>query len=565
MRRALPWVVIVAVLVLLPYVIARWSQRPGRVLYLGGPVLTMDADNRIADAVLTDGDRIVAVGNEAEVRSSLGGRSVRTVELEGRVLMPGFIDAHGHFPGSGLTAVMVDLNSPPIGSIRTIEEIVAKLRAKAAETTKGEWIVGLGYDDSLLAERRHPTRQDLDRASTDHPIAINHVSGHVGVLNSSGLALEGVDESTPDPDGGRIVRDTSGSATGLLEEEAAQRWIAARLQPSLLDGLRIVRSANATYLAAGVTTAQSGLTPRELISGLSLLSRLGFVDIRLVVWPDEDAGQAIADGDFDPSFDRKWVNLGATKVVADGSIQAYTGYLSEPYHVPPGDDPTYRGYPRIEREDLIGRVKRLHDAGVQIAVHGNGDAAIDDILDAYESAQKSNPRLDARHIIIHSQMAREDQLDRMAQLGVIPSFFVLHTYYWGDRHRDIFMGPERAARMSPTQSALRRGIRFTIHTDTPVVPIEPLRLVWAAVNRQSTGGAVIGAEQRITPMQALRAVTIDAAHQHFEDQEKGSLEPGKLADMVILDRSPLTSPAEIDRIVVDQTIVGGRRLYRRDQ
>jgi predicted amidohydrolase YtcJ len=166
-------------------------------------------------------------------------------------------------------------------------------------------------------------------------------------------------------------------------------------------------------------------------------------------------------------------------------------------------------------------------------------------------------------VIVHAQTARDDQLDRMRALGVIPSFFVLHTYYWGDRHREIFLGPERAERISPTGSALDRGIRFTLHADTPVVPMEPLRIVWSAVNRRTTSGAVLGEEQRIGAWEALRGVTIDAARQHFEDEIKGSLEPGKLADLVILDRSPLDDPTSLDEIQVLETIVGGRTVYRR--
>ena len=194
-------------------------------------------------------------------------------------------------------------------------------------------------------------------------------------------------------------------------------------------------------------------------------------------------------------------------------------------------------------------------------MHGNGDASIDDILDAFEAADAIEPIAPARPVIIHAQMAREDQLDRMADLGVIPSFFILHTYYWGDRHRDIFMGPERAARMSPARSALDRGIEPTLHADSPVVPMEPLRIVWSAVNRVSTGGDVIGEAQRIEPMEALAGVTISAARQHFEEDTKGSLEVGKLADLVILSSSPLDDPEHIDQIKVVQTIVGGKVVY----
>jgi predicted amidohydrolase YtcJ len=216
----------------------------------------------------------------------------------------------------------------------------------------------------------------------------------------------------------------------------------------------------------------------------------------------------------------------------------------------------------MAKDELIERVVRYHRAGWQVAVHGNGDASIDNILDAFAAAQQVQPRPDARHVIVHAQMARDDQLDRMKALGVIPSFFVLHTYYWADRHRQIFLGPERTARISPTRSALDRGLRFTLHADTPVVPMHPLRIVWSAVNRRSTGGAAIGPEQRVDAMQALRAVTIDAAFQHFEENEKGSLEPGKLADLVILERSPLEDVEHIDQIRVTETIIGGRSAFR---
>jgi predicted amidohydrolase YtcJ len=324
-----------------------------------------------------------------------------------------------------------------------------------------------------------------------------------------------------------------------------------------------VREASRRYLAAGVTTAQNGYATQQQMKGLLRLSRLGLLPLRVILWPGQETTEALLDGRFSfTSPDPLWIRPGAAKIIGDGSIQGYTGYLSAPYHVPPGDDPEYRGYPTIAREDLIELVSRYHAEGLQVAVHGNGDACIDDILDAFEAAQRAHPRPDTRHVVIHAQMARDDQLDRMAELGVIPSFFSLHTYYWGDRHREIFMGPERAARMSPARSALDRGLRFTIHTDTPVVPMEPLRLVWAAVNRRSSSGASIGEDQRIDPIQALRAVTIDAAYQHFEERDKGSLEPGKLADLVILDRSPLDDPEHIDGIRVLETIVGGRTVYR---
>jgi len=535
---------------------------PDRTLYVGGPIVTLDADDRVVEALGVEGDRIGFVGSEAEGRRWADGRA-RVVDLGGSALLPGFIDAHGHFPGAGIYAVHVDLNSPPIGDIERMDELVARLRERAGETPAGEWITGWGYDDTLVAEKRHPTRHDLDAASTEHPIALFHVSGHLVTANSLALDSLGIDRDTPDPTGGVIRRDAAGDPDGVLEESATELLSGDLVQPGLIDMVAMVREANRLYLASGTTTAQNGWAAAEHLTGLSWLSRLGLVDLRMVLWPGDVVALEALDGELElPDGDPPWVRMGAVKLVADGSIQGYTGYLTRPYHVPPGDDPEYRGYPRIPRETLIENVSRLHAAGWQVAVHGNGDASIDDILDAFTEAQRRHPREDTRHIVIHAQMARDDQLDRMRELGVIPSFFSLHTYYWGDRHRDLFMGPERAARMSPARSAADRDVRFTIHNDTPVVPMEPLRSVWAAVNRRSSSGAPIGPEQRISVLQALRAVTLDAAYQHFEDDEKGSLEPGKLADLVILSRSPLDDPEHIDEIDVVETIVGGETAWR---
>jgi predicted amidohydrolase YtcJ len=384
---------------------------PQRVVYRGGPVLTMDGESRVVEALATEGERIVAVGSDADLRPFIED-GARVVDLQGRALLPGFIDAHGHFPGAGIYAVLVDLNSPPIGDVDDIEGLVARLAARAARSDPGDWVVGMGYDDTLLAERRHPTRADLDRASGDHPVAAWHISGHLASAN--GLALErlGIDRSTPDPEGGRIRRDAAtGEPDGVLEESAVESLQAQLLQPSLLDSLRVVRRASEIYLAAGVTTAQNGYASTTHIRGLAWLSRLGLLPLRVVLWPSEEAAEALRDGSFAfAAPDPLWVRLGAVKLIADGSIQGYTGYLSRPYHVPPGDDRDYRGYPVIARDELIRRVGRHHGHGLQVAVHGNGDASIDDILDAFEAAQRAHPRDDTRHVVIHAQMTRDDQL-----------------------------------------------------------------------------------------------------------------------------------------------------------
>jgi hypothetical protein len=266
---------------------------------------------------------------------------------------------------------------------------------------------------------------------------------------------------------------------------------------------------------------------------------------------------------FLTGFGNDRLKIGPAKIIVDGSIQGYTGWLSKPYYVPFKQDSSYRGYPVTAPETLNHLVLEAHKAGCQIAAHGNGDAAIDSILNAYQLAQGKYPRSDTRHRIEHCQMAREDQLDRMAELGVSPSFFVSHTFYWGDRHKNIFLGPDRAKRISPLKSALKRGLKFSLHSDCPVTPVSPLFCVFAAVNRLTRSGEVLGPEFRLTAEEALCAATIDAAWQTFDEKVKGSIEVGKLADFTILAENPLAvSPERIKDIKVAEVIIGGQSVYK---
>jgi predicted amidohydrolase YtcJ len=465
-----------------------------------------------------------------------------------------------------MAVVSADLNSPPIGSITDMAGVMAAVAKEAERRDPGEWVSGFGYDDTLLAENRHPTRTELDAISTEHPIAIMHISGHMLVANSAALALAGIDATTPNPPGGVIGRRPDSSEPNGLLEETARMAMAMQMQDiNPVDGYRLFKAAAVEYLQKGVTTAQSGGTSPKLARALNIFSRLGVVPQRLVVFPFySEFGDVFLNGEYDPQdYNSERMKMGPVKIVADGSIQGYTGYLSAPYHTPYHGDADYVGYPTVDREALFAQVKGLHEAGYQLAIHGNGDASIEDILDAFEAAQQAHPVADPRMILIHSQMAREDQIARMKDLGVTPSFFTAHTWYWGDRHRDIFMGPERAAAISPHKWAQDYGVRFTSHLDTPVVPMEPLQAVWSQVHRITFGGEVLGPEQRIGVMDALRAVTIDAAWQVFEEDNRGSIEPGKLADLVVLSGNPLDNPMAMRELRVDRTVIGGATVYRR--
>ena len=540
---------------------------PADLVFRGGTVLTMDAAAPRAEAVAVRGDRIAAVGSDASMEP-LVGPETRIVDLGGQTLIPGFVDAHSHLFLDGQTGfTFVDVRPPPIGRFDDVASIQDALRERAAKTPKGEWIIATGYDDTLLAEKRHLDRHDLDAVSTEHPILVMHVSLHLAAVNSAALAYAGIDAATPQPEGGVIRKDPeTGEPTGLLEEGSAIAPFFALLGQGPIDvGMEALGRAVSRYARQGVTTAQDGAADIPTLQLLLRMDREERLPIRVVAFPLAPIALQMIAGDLAIDFSSSpYLSLGAVKIVDDGSIQGYTGYLSEPYFVPPGDDPDYRGFPAMSAAALSDLVTRLYAGGFQVAIHTNGDGAIDDALAAFERAQAEHPREDDRPIFIHAQMARDDQLDRMVALGAVPSFFVLHTYYWGDRHRDVFMGPKRAARMSPTRSARDRGLHFTIHTDAPVVPMEPLRLLWSAVNRESTSGKIIGEAERITPEEALKAMTLDAAYAYFMEDEIGSIEAGKLADLVVLSDDPTAvDPETIADIQVMRTVVGGRTLFAR--
>ena len=538
-------------------------------VYRNGTILTMDSGGSQAQALAVRGGTILAVGTDAEVMALADQHTVVT-DLRGRTMLPGFIDGHSHFVSAGLmAATQIDLSSPPVGGVKNIAEIKELIRAKAAETPKGEWILGFGYDDTGLEDKRHPLASDIDEAAPEHPVLLRHVSGHLSSCNSLALAKANYTKDTPDPVGGVIRRDEHGNPNGVLEEPPAREPVFRHIPaPTEADWMEGIKAACAAYTAKGVTTAQDGFTATGDWNALKRAHELGLLRNRVQILPgvsrmDIDTFNTRVSGT--PLTADGKISLGAAKLLADGSLQCYTGYLSNPYHkviydLPEG--PMWRGYPIEPEQQFIEKVVGLHRQGWQLAIHGNGDDAIQMILNAYEEAQKRYPRADARHIVIHCQTVREDQLDRIKRLGVVPSFFVVHTYFWGDRHYEMFLGQDRAERISPLRSALKRGIPFSNHNDTFVTPIDPLLSVWSAVNRRTSGGRILGENQTIPVMDALRSVTSWAAYQACEERIKGSLEPGKLADFVLLEANPLTVAKEtIKDIRISATIVGDEVVY----
>ena len=535
-------------------------------VYIGEHIISMTGVN--PGAVAVRGDRILATGSVQEIELLIG-ESTRVIELGEQALLPGFIDAHGHFSALARTADYVDLSPPPVGSAESIADIVRALRLAIEQSSipAGTLVTGFGYDDSLLEERRHPTRFDLDEASTSHPIVIRHVSGHLAVGNSLALADAGISAETPDPAGGIVRRLENGAPDGVMEETAMTLLpdAVANLTPERFAELR--RQALQIYAAYGITTIQDSNLPLDYIEMLRQEAASEAYPVDMVAYA---MANPLSDEALDSiELEQNYVNgfrLGGIKFTLDGSPQGRTAWLTEPYEEgPPGAADDYVAYPSYEPSEYLRRIPAIIERGLPALVHVNGDAAIDLMLEGLESIAQKGPLPDHRSVAIHAQLARPDQLDRMRELGVLPSFYAVHPFFWGDWHRLSF-GDKRASFISPLRAALDRGIPITIHNDSPVVPPDMMRLVAIAVNRETRSGYVLGPDQRVDVMEALHAVTLGAAYQYFEENEKGSLEAGKRADLVILARDPrIVESKALADIDIVETVSRGVSVYRRDQ
>ena len=534
-------------------------------LYFNGTILTMDDQNSQPEAVATMGETVLAVGSLDRLRDSLpAGAEPELINLDGATMLPAFIDPHGHFPDPGFIHLFrVDLASPPRGDCPDMATALARLRQKAEQTPPGEWVMGVLFDNTSIAERRMPTRAELDGISTDHPIWVLHASGHNGVANSMALELQGITKQAADPVGGRFGRDPlSGELTGLVEGISAMGAMGDT--DFLIDRDRFWQGFDACrdeYLEHGVTYAQNSWTSREMLEHFASLpaDRDPGIDLMLLpvgeLEPDLSSGPDRLRWPGNPHFE-----LGPRKLFSDGAFQLQTAYLSEPYFKPTDPDAP-RGVPYVTEAEHLFQVRKLHDLGYQIHCHCNGDAGAELFIDAVAAALKANPRDDHRHTIIHGQTLRDDQLQRMAELGMTVSFFSAHIHFWGDQHHEEFLGPERACRLSPAASAERYGVRYTLHNDASVTPTRPIHLAYCAVNRKTSRGRVLGAAQKISVLSALRAQTIDAAWQVFQEDTRGSIEPGKTADFAILSRNPLIDPEALETTRVLKTVRRGKCVF----
>ena len=541
------------------------AKTPADTIYLG-TTITMEPGAPQAEAVAVRGAEIVAVGTRAAVLR-LRGKRTQVVELGTRTLLPGLVDSHGHFTVVAALIDQANLAPPPAGPVGSIAELQDALRRQMREQAipDGGWVIGFGYDDSLLAEKRHPNRDDLDAISTTHRIYVTHVSGHLGAANSNVLADARIDASSVDPPGG-VIRRRAGShePDGVLEETAQYGVRALFPQPDRERSLQLLGKAQDFYASMGLTTIQDGGLAPDGVALLQEAARRKLLQLDVVgyrIWMPVGAPFPAADafGDY-----RDRLKIAGIKMVLDGSPQGKTAYLSEPYVVPPaGQKQGYRGYPSMPPSAVEKGVREALTHDVPLLAHANGDAAAQLLIDAVAKVRQETGNLEPKVVMIHAQTVRDDQLEQMATLNIVPSFFTGHTFFWGDWHRDETLGVRRAERTSPARSAIERGIAFTLHNDPPVVPPDMMRTLWSAVTRRTRSNDILGPAQRLTVMEALAGLTINGARQYGEEDRKGSIAVGKLADLVILDRNPLeVEPDALAQIKVVETISQGRSIYR---
>ena len=548
---------------------AATAAGPADLIYSGGPILTMNDAAPSAEAVAVRGGRILALGTRAQMEATRG-PGTRMVNLEGRTMLPGFVDPHGHVAMVGLQAVGANLLAAPDGEANDIPALIRILRDWAARNEAAVrrygLIFGFGYDDSQLKERRHPTRDELDQVSTEVPVLIIHTSSHLAAANSKALEKVGITAATPDPVGGVFRRrDGSREPNGVMEENAMIAG-AGPLLGSLDEAawLAMIRAGSDFYASFGYTTCQEGRAMGPTLANLTKAADRGLLAVDVVAYPDILGAADQLGGPLHGRAYRNRLRIGGAKISLDGSPQGKTAWLTRPYHViPPGLPPDYRGLQTAPTDATIEAFSRCYERGWQILAHAGGDAAIDLMIGAVREARRRHGPGDRRPVLIHGHTLREDQVDALRDLGIFPALFPMHTFYWGDWHRDSVLGPERAENISPTGWLMSRGMMFTSHHDAPVARPDSMRVLSATVTRRSRTGDIIGPRHRVPVATALKAMTIWAAHQHFEEATKGSIEVGKLADFVVLSDNPLSvDPEALAALKVVETIKEGASIHR---
>lgn len=537
-------------------------------VYYNGDILTMVGESpNYVEALVEKEGKIVFTGSSSEAMK-IAGMGHNMIDLKGNTLVPGFIDGHCHFANFGGQAIGAQLLASPDANVDDLEMLISVLKKWNTPENRAltGWIFGTGFDDSVLKEKRFPTKHDLDQVSTEFPIMIVHISGHFAVVNSKGLEKLGINSNTKDPEGGLIRREkNSNEPNGVLEELAAIPFMLEAIAPKSEEALiKFFDAGQDMALSYGYTTAQEGraMQNQEMLVAMAEMNKykidvISYIDYMFL----------------DKYMNSKWnsknyinnFRIGGMKVTLDGSPQGRTAWRTEPYLIPPEGMPhDYSGYPAIPNDSVLSSIfEKGFINNWQILTHTNGDAAVDQLIRTMKPLKEKYGNNERRDVIIHGQYIREDQLDRAKEMKMITSLFPLHTFYWGNWHKEL-IGDSLVQKISPVQTAISKGLDVTIHTDAPVALPNLMRVVWTAVARKSRSDKIIGPDERLTPYQALKAITIWSAYQHYEEDKKGSLENGKLADLVILDNNPLkVNVDDIKEIKVLKTIKEGKVVFEK--
>ncbi len=545
-----------------------FAEEIADAIYHNGRIITINDTQPAAEAVAVRDGKILAVGADEDVLNSKGD-ATELIDLGGRTMLPGFVDAHGHVMGGGLQALSANLLAPPDGEVKDIASLQGTLqewmKENAEAVKKIGLVVGFGYDNAQLAEVRHPTREDLDEVSKEVPIVLVHQSGHIISVNSEALEIGEITASTENPQGGVIQRGPDGKEpNGVLEETAAFPLLIKLLGRVGAEGsMTFIHAGTELWARFGYTTAQDGRTMPGALKAYRAVADEGGLKIDVASYPDVLVDREVIKKEYKPTYSNHFRVAGA-KLTIDGSPQGFTAWRDRPYYKPVGNyPPGYAGYPAATTEQVLDAVDWAYANNIQILTHSNGEAASDQLIAAIGAATEKHGGDNRRPVLIHGQFLREDQVDSFNRLGILPSLFPMHTFYWGDWHRDHTVGPALADNISPTGWCVTRGMKFTSHHDAPVAFPDSMRVLDATVTRRSRSGDIIGPAQRVDVMTALKAMTIWPAWQHFEEDTKGSIEVGKLADFVILDQDPTAvDPESLDRIKVVETIKEGATVYQ---
>lgn len=536
-------------------------------IYFNGDIITVNANNDIVQAILIEDGLIKAVGKNEEILK-LAHKNTEKIDLRGNTMIPGLIDPHGHIVAIAETLMILDLSN-----CNSKEEMINAINnnIKTNPPKYGEWIIGFGYDNTKFENEEHPTKFDLDKISSKIPMFITHASGHLAVVNSKALELLGyTGENYMVPEGGvvRTVSSDSNEANGVLEENACLDPEKKKVipEPSFETLMNAISKAQDIYAGYGITTAQDASVDKEINDLLIGAAKANIIKIDIVGQAVQQVTMNLLKNEGTPKRDYyNHYKLQGGKTWLDGSPQGKTAWLTKPYYeVPEGESKDYCGYGTQSDEVVTDYFKSCIERNIQFNVHTNGDAAADQFIRCFEKAlDLTGNKMDLRPVMVHAQTVREDQLNRIKELGILPTFFLDHIWYWGDYHYESVLGPKRANRISPAGSALRRGINFTLHQDPPVKMPNQILAIHNAVNRKTQKGRVLGENQRIPVIDAIKAVTINGAYQNFEENIKGSIEIGKYADLVILDKNPLKVEVDkIKEIKVLETIKQGNSIFK---